>query len=89
MLSDDWTKAVLLQNDRTIEFHTHYGMHYKTRIPKFGRDLAYHFPTCDLMVVGASNQVWRLNLEQGRFLNSLETELPEINVFFIFKLNFD
>ncbi|GES76714.1 rRNA processing protein Enp2 [Rhizophagus clarus] len=39
ILSDDWTKSVLLQNDRTIEFHTQGGIYYKTRIPKFGRDL--------------------------------------------------
>lgn len=80
ILSDDWTKTVWLQNDRTVEFHSHYGLHYKTRVPKFGRDLAYHYPTCDLMVVGASHEAWRLNLEQGRFMNPLETDLPAINV---------
>ncbi len=68
-----------LQSDRTVEFHSHYGAHYSVRIPKFGRDLKYHFPSCDLMAVGGSNQVWRINLEQGRFLSALETNLPEIN----------
>jgi ribosome biogenesis protein ENP2 len=34
ILSDDWTKSVHLQNDRTIEFHTQSGLHYKTRVPK-------------------------------------------------------
>lgn len=79
ILSDDWQKSVHLQTDRSIEFHSHYGMHYQTRIPKFGRDLSYHYPSCDLLVCGASNQVWRLNLEQGRFMNPLETNLSEIN----------
>ncbi|OZJ04886.1 hypothetical protein BZG36_02508 [Bifiguratus adelaidae] len=74
ILSDDWTKTVLLQNDRSIEFHAQGGIHYRTRIPKFGRDLAYHFPTCDLLVVGASEEVYRLNLDQGRFLKPLVTE---------------
>ncbi|TPX70644.1 hypothetical protein SpCBS45565_g01682 [Spizellomyces sp. 'palustris'] len=83
ILSDDWTKTVMLQADRTIELHSQFGMHYKTRVPKFGRDLAYHFPTCDLMVGGASNEIWRLNLEQGRFLNALVTECPAINVMHI------
>ncbi|XJO74674.1 hypothetical protein BDV3_005460 [Batrachochytrium dendrobatidis] len=80
ILSDDWTKSVLLQSDRTIELHSQFGLHYKTRVPKFGRDLSYHYPSCDLMIVGSSSEVWRLNLEQGRFLNSLQTGMSEINV---------
>ncbi|RUS12563.1 hypothetical protein BC937DRAFT_87516, partial [Endogone sp. FLAS-F59071] len=41
---------------------------------RFGRDLSYHFPTCDLLVVGAGPEVYRLNLDQGRFLNPLLTD---------------
>ncbi|CAB4428976.1 unnamed protein product [Rhizophagus irregularis] len=67
ILSDDWTKSVLLQNDRTIEFHTHGGIYYKTRIPKFGRDLVYHYPSCDLLIGASSHEVYRLNLNQGDF----------------------
>lgn len=74
ILSDDWTKTVHLQNDRSIEFHSQGGLHYKTRIPKFGRDIAYHYPSCDLMVAAASPEIYRLNLEQGRFLNPLKLE---------------
>jgi len=33
--------------------HTQYGFYYRTRVPKFGRDLAYHFPSCDLYVAAA------------------------------------
>jgi ribosome biogenesis protein ENP2 len=80
ILSNDWQKSVHLQSDRTVEFHSHYGMHYQTRVPKFGRDLAYHYPTCDTLIVGASHEVWRLNLEHGRFMTPLATALPEINV---------
>jgi ribosome biogenesis protein ENP2 len=74
LVSDDWTKSVHLQNDRSIEFHTQGGVQYQTRIPKFGRDLAYHFPSCDLYIAAAGDEVYRLNLEQGKFLNSLEVE---------------
>ncbi|KAG9295815.1 hypothetical protein G9A89_009044 [Geosiphon pyriformis] len=81
VLSDDWTKSVLLQNDRSIELHAQGGLHYKTRIPKFGRDLAYHFPTCDLLIAASSNEVYRLNLDQGRFLNSILTDsISGVNV---------
>lgn len=71
MLSDDWTKSVHLQNDRTVELHTQGGLHYRTRIPKFGRALAYHFPSCDTLFAGAGNEIFRLNLDQGRFMTPL------------------
>ncbi|KAF9529978.1 NUC153 and WD40 repeat-containing nucleolar rRNA processing-related protein [Crepidotus variabilis] len=73
-LSDDWTKSVHLQNDRTLELHTQGGFHYRTRIPRFGRSLAYHFPSCDVYVAATGNEVYRLNLEQGRFMRPLELQ---------------
>ncbi|OJA17490.1 hypothetical protein AZE42_08359, partial [Rhizopogon vesiculosus] len=69
ILSDDWTKIIHLQNDRTIELHTQGGFHYRTRIPRFGRSLAYHFPSCNALFSASGNEIYRLNLEQGRFLN--------------------
>ncbi|XP_071775067.2 nucleolar protein 10 [Centroberyx gerrardi] len=80
ILSDDYSKLVFLHSDRYVEFHSQHGHYYKTRIPRFGRDFAYHYPSCDLYFVGASSEVYRLNLEQGRFLNSLQTDAVEHNV---------
>ncbi|CAK8697880.1 unnamed protein product [Clavelina lepadiformis] len=80
VLSEDYSKLVFLLNDRTVELHTQQGRHYTVRIPKFGRDLAYHPANCDLMLVGAGSEVYRLNLDQGRFLKSFETQSPELNV---------
>lgn len=71
MLSDDWTKSIHLQNDRSVELHTQGGFHYRTRIPRFGRALAYHFPSCDALFAASGPEVFRLNLDQGRFLNPL------------------
>lgn len=73
-LSDDYSKLVFLQNDRYIEFHAAHGRHYRLRIPRFGYDMKYHTPTCDLYVVGASSEIYRLNLERGQFLQSLKTQ---------------
>jgi ribosome biogenesis protein ENP2 len=42
--------------------------------------MMYHAPSCDLLVCGASNEVFRLNLDQGRFLNPLQTSMQAINV---------
>uniref|UniRef100_H3CIM1 Nucleolar protein 10 n=1 Tax=Tetraodon nigroviridis TaxID=99883 RepID=H3CIM1_TETNG len=79
-LSDDYSKLVFLHCDRYVEFHSQQGHYYKTRIPKFGRDFSYHSPSCDLYFVGTSSEVFRLNLEQGKFLNSLQTDSVENNV---------
>ncbi|KAG4300860.1 hypothetical protein PCK1_002937 [Pneumocystis canis] len=74
ILSDDWTKTVHLQHDRSLEFHTQEGMYYRLRIPKFGQDIAYHFPTCDLLIAASGDEVYRLNLDQGRFLSPFKIE---------------
>ena len=84
MLSDDWTKSIHLQNDRSVEFHNQGGLYYRTRIPRFGRALGYHFPSCDALIAGAGSEVYRLNLDQGRFMTPLliqgeGEEVPGIN----------
>lgn len=78
-LSEDYTKIAFLEVDRYLEFHTQFGRYYRTRIPKYGRDMAYHTTNCDLYVVGVSSEVYRLNLEQGRFLNPLQSSAREVN----------
>lgn len=79
LLQEDWSKLVLLQSDRSIEFHTQGGVHYTTRIPRAGRDLVYDESSCDILVGGSSGQVYRLNLAQGRFLAPLESSLAAVN----------
>lgn len=48
----DCLKFVILQCDRYVEFHSQEGRYYRLRIPKFGRDMKYHYPTCDLFIGG-------------------------------------
>lgn len=69
ILSEDFTKLIFLQADRYVEFHAQYGKYYRTRMPRFGRDLAYHKTSCDLLLVGDGHEVFRLNLELGHFMN--------------------
>lgn len=79
ILSDDYSKIVFLQCDRYIEFHAAHGRHFRLRIPKFGRDMQYHYPTCDLFLVGATSDIYRLNLERGQFLPSFTSNGSSIN----------
>ncbi|XP_047370643.1 nucleolar protein 10 isoform X2 [Vespa velutina] len=73
------SEIVFLQCDRNIEFHAAHGKYHRLRIPRFGRDLKYHYPSCDLFVVGVSNEIYRINLERGQFLQSFESEASALN----------
>lgn len=67
MLGEDYGKLAMLREDRTIDFHAPYGAHENIRIPAFGRGLAYEPTTCELLIAAKGNNVFRLNLEEGRF----------------------
>lgn len=41
--------------------------------------MKYHFPSCDLFLVGASSDVYRLNLERGQFQVPYKTNSASIN----------
>ncbi|GAA5938936.1 ribosome biosynthesis protein ENP2 [Sporobolomyces koalae] len=74
ILSSDWTKTLHLQTDRSLELHTQSASHYRVRMPKHGRTLAYHFPSCDAIVGGQGSEVWRMNMEVGRFMKPFALE---------------
>ncbi|KAL7567787.1 hypothetical protein ACA910_000539 [Epithemia clementina (nom. ined.)] len=67
MLGEDYGKLALLQEDRTISFHAHYGAHESIRIPTFGRAMAYEPSTCELLVAAKGSRIFRVDLEEGRF----------------------
>jgi ribosome biogenesis protein ENP2 len=79
ILSDDYSKIVFLHDDRSVELHTQQGRYYKFRVPKVCLDMAYHPSSCDHYFVGSSSQLYRFNLEQGRFLSPLESGAAGIN----------
>lgn len=73
ILEEDWRKFALLTADRYVDIHSQFGSHFRTRVPRHGRDLMLHQGTCDLFVCGEGAEVWRLNLEQGRFMAPFPT----------------
>lgn len=80
ILSDDYTKMVFLHCDRYVEFHAAYGRYHRIRIPKFGRDMAYLPAACELYFGCDGPEVYRLSLDQGRFMNPIMTEAAAVNV---------
>lgn len=79
MLSDDYKKVAMACVDRNIEVHAQYGRHYKLRIPKMPRDMDYNPFTCDLFVSGSDQEIYRLNLEEGKFMSSFRGTSEGIN----------
>ncbi|KAH8255298.1 hypothetical protein KR038_000625 [Drosophila bunnanda] len=79
VISDDYSKMVFLQCDRYVEIHAAHGRHYRLRIPRFGRDMKYHKPSCDMFIVGVGRDIYRLNLERGQFLQPFETDASCLN----------
>ncbi|XP_050363079.1 uncharacterized protein LOC126781984 [Argentina anserina] len=80
VLSDDYSKLAFLCANRSVYLHAKYGKHYSLRIPRMGRDMAYDCWSCDLLCAASSPELYRINLEQGRFLSSLNTQSPALNV---------
>ncbi|GAM89784.1 hypothetical protein ANO11243_078230 [Dothideomycetidae sp. 11243] len=81
LLSSDYTKSLHLQSDRFLEFQSPGGLHYSTRIPRYGRDLIYVDRSAEALVpaVGVNDagngEVFRLNLELGRFMKGYEVDV--------------
>ncbi|KAF1812134.1 WD domain-containing protein [Eremomyces bilateralis CBS 781.70] len=81
LLSSDYSKSLHLQTDRRIDFQTRQGLHYSTRVPRFGRDLKYCKNSCEALIpsVGVNEdgngEVFRLNLEVGRFMKGYEVDV--------------
>ncbi|CAB9516204.1 Nucleolar protein 10 [Seminavis robusta] len=77
MLGEDYGKMALLRTDRVIEFHAPYGFHETVRIPNSPRGFAYESTTCELMIAAKGNQVYRLNLEEGRFTEPITVDTTD------------
>ncbi|GIJ99094.1 hypothetical protein Aspvir_001218 [Aspergillus viridinutans] len=81
LLSSDYSKSIHLQSDRSLQFHTPSGCHYRTRLPRYGRDLVYDRQSTEVLVpaVGVNQdgmgEVFRLNLEMGRYMRSFEIDV--------------
>lgn len=88
-LGEDYGKIVFLQCDRYIELHSQFGRYYRLRIPKYGRDMAYHFPSCDLFVGGIGSVSWssneRLNVVNQSFYDVARKPIPLYEAFVVIR----
>ncbi|SPO04865.1 probable nucleolar protein 10 [Cephalotrichum gorgonifer] len=83
ILSSDYSKSIHLQSDRKVEFHTPMGLHYETRVPRYGRDIIYDRHSTEALIPAVGydadghGEVFRMNLEQGRFMRSYQIDIGE------------
>lgn len=84
MIGSGYEKSLHLQSDRKLEFHTPSGCHHEIRLPRYGRDLAYDrfstealVPSAGLDTANNCGEVFRLNLEVGRFMKSYQVDVGE------------
>lgn len=59
ILSEDFSKLAVLCFDRSVVFHSRAGTHHRVRVPRFGRDLAFHPYTADLFVAASGSELYR------------------------------
>ncbi|KAL0866354.1 hypothetical protein Bca101_045472 [Brassica carinata] len=76
-LDDDYSKLAFLCADRSIYLQAKYGKHHSLRIPS---DMTYDNRSCDLLCAASSPDLYRISLEQGRFISLLSTQSPALNV---------
>lgn len=77
MVSHDWSKTAVLMEPRTVALHARHGLHATIRVPSFARSLAHSFETATLCIGCSDSCLYRLNLEQGRFLRPVELDEPD------------
>ncbi|RKU48675.1 Small ribosomal subunit bioproteinsis [Coniochaeta pulveracea] len=84
LIGSGYEKSLHLQTDRKLEFHTPMGCHHEVRLPRYGRDLLYDrfsgealIPAAGLDSEKRTGEVFRLNLELGRFMKSYEVDVGE------------
>ncbi|KAK4989918.1 hypothetical protein LTR28_001537, partial [Elasticomyces elasticus] len=81
LLSPDATKSLHLQSDRQLELHRPEGLLHSVRLPRYGRDLLYSKRSAEALIpsVGVNEdgngEVFRLNLEIGRFMKAYELDV--------------
>ncbi|KAG2324899.1 hypothetical protein Bca52824_007627 [Brassica carinata] len=86
ILDDDYSKLAFLCADRSIYLQAKYGKHHSLRIPRsllfgmMGSDMTYDNRSCDLLCAASSPDLYRISLEQGRFISLLSTQSPALNV---------
>lgn len=73
LLDDDAEKYCILRNDKTLEFHLNSGSYETIKLPYHGKDVLYNEVSSELYISANCEEIFRFNLEQGRFLKNIQS----------------
>nr|UXY87207.1 nucleolar protein 10 [Cryptomonas sp.]UXY87525.1 nucleolar protein 10 [Cryptomonas sp.] len=79
IISDNWEKLALLRSDKFIEFHSKSGYYYQIKIPKHSSSLLFDNRCKILYIPSIDGEVFRFNLELGKFVSSIKSNSKYIN----------
>lgn len=75
ILSSNWEKIVLLKIDKQLEFQIKSGRYYQVKIPDSGVSLLLSQETNILYIPSYKNEIFRLDLENGKFITPIKNLL--------------
>jgi ribosome biogenesis protein ENP2 len=79
-LTENWDKTAVLRSDRKLDFYDRGGLYHSQPLPIRCRHFFYNSGTADIVLGSEDSQLLRLNLEYGRFMESIPTCSQVANV---------
>lgn len=73
-LEENAEKFVILRSSKSIEFHITGGLYETVKMPAQPHSIVFNSIDAELYLGGNFNEIFRFNLEQGRFLNSIPSK---------------
>ena len=80
MLTESWDKLAVLRSDRKFDLYNKGGLYHSQDLPIRCRHFLYNPATADIVMASEESQLLRLNLEYGRFMESIPTGAEAGNV---------
>nr|UXY87696.1 nucleolar protein 10 [Cryptomonas curvata] len=79
IISQNWEKLILLRSDKFLEFHSKSGYYYQVKIPDIANSLFFDNLSKILYIFSINNEIYRFNVEEGKFISSILSNLDYYN----------
>ena len=79
IISENWEKLILLRSDKFLEFHSKSGFYYQVKIPDTSNSLFFDILSNILYIFSIKNEIFRFNVEEGKFISSIISNLDYYN----------
>ena len=79
IISTNWEKMIFLRSDNFLEFHSKSGYYYQIKLPDVSNSLFFDHLSRILYIFSINNQIFRFNIEEGKFISSIISTLNYYN----------